>query len=174
MRDYLRPPVPVPASVGIVGGLVCAISGLALLPSFGMLVMYFGVYLGATPLGPVSGSLHSPALLQMLGRLAFWAAVLVASIAFMSLHAWARIGMQVVLGVFSVTLLYAVVHVLSRGDYSHWTETATTVMSAGLIVAFALIPVVGIMALRKPAVRDAFAAAAAARNAAKSAAPVAP
>jgi hypothetical protein len=96
--------------------------------------------------------------------LAFYGCIFAASRAFLSLRAWGRVAVEAFLCLLTlVTLLRVAEAIWLRAKHPSAIGVGSLILAVAL--AFAAVSVLAVVALHKPAVRDAFAAANAAREA---------
>jgi hypothetical protein len=154
------------AAACIIGGLIAAILPL------------FSYYSSPHAVADQMGRNLLWSALRVLPYLAFYCFILVASTAFLSMRAWGRLAVEGLLWLLTAFLGFGVCWMIywmaSSSGQRPSVDPAMPVLTAVIWLGLAAIPVSAIQSLRRPAVRDAFAAAEAARKAARSAAPVEP
>ncbi|HEX2974288.1 MAG TPA: hypothetical protein VHP11_18280 [Tepidisphaeraceae bacterium] len=111
--------------------------------------------------GAGAGSTPLSELGQATAMLAFYGCTFAGSRAFLSLRAWGRVAVEAFLCLFTLVLLIRVVYAIMLLTANPSAIAATLAIA----LAFVAVPVLAVVALHKPAVRDAFAAAKAAREA---------
>lgn len=164
MKDFLKPPVPAPAAVNVIGAIMCVFGLLSLFRGVRMLIEYFGP---AAAKLPTDGRVpHSLLLATVLVILVVASAICVAGVAFLNLRHWGYYLTRILFWFFALGSGLGLITLVPYGHHSP-SKVALEVLGLAIWVA-------GILSLRRPAVREAFTAAEAARKAANSSATVEP
>lgn len=157
MRGFLGSPVPRPLAVTLIGGVLWALSaGLLILGIIAIVSFCASHGLQMTSIFVALIGVGAPGLIA-----------LGVATAFMELRAWGRIGVEALLWLLAARVtvsIYRTANLSIHPSATSWVVHASVLM----------LTIFAILALHRPAVREAFAAAEAARKAANPAAPVEP